>query len=150
MTLTDTSIANMPTDFYSLSLELRQKILLNSFDEPLANDVAFNTNLSRIDQALNGIGTDAKSFDFAPYISAWAHILKSTHSMVSQDLGFVIRTTIQALKAKSLCTLPHLSLPRSRPTNKSERWFSMLTVRGRSSFFLYRGEVLMDSLGRLR
>ncbi|KAE9975196.1 hypothetical protein EG328_003420 [Venturia inaequalis] len=101
----------MPTDFYSLPLELRQKILLNSFEEPLANDIAFNANLSRLKQILDGINTAAAKpfFHFAPHISAWAHTLKSTHPTINGDLEFVMRTTLKAVEAA-----PRYTSPKSR------------------------------------
>lgn len=128
----------MPIDFYSLSLELRQKILIDSFEEPLANDIAFNLNLTRLYQVIL-FDRDARSFYFAPHISAWANTLKSTHPMMSQDLGFVIQTMLRAVEVKPLSILSEL-IPRTNSrrnsVNKWERWYWMMSASSRLHFLV--------------
>jgi hypothetical protein len=114
--------ATMPTTFASLPLEMRQKILLYSFREPYAQDRAFNINLSLLYATYHNGYPYYRNPIQAPYTYAWACLLKRTHPLIENDLGFVLK---KALDEFGATMVSEIEMECEQKWDKHIRWWRM-------------------------
>ncbi|QDS70113.1 hypothetical protein FKW77_005274 [Venturia effusa] len=104
----DVTSNTMPPTYASLPLELRQHILHYSFHEPFNQDLNFNTNLAVLQSVYSTAvflpnlqrPIEHQQDISAPYTSAWAHTLHSTHPIVENDVKFVLDKALQRIEAR--------------------------------------------------
>lgn len=87
-----------PSSFLSLSREIRQIILYESFEDALNEDIGFNTNLAILHFLLTTY-THNRPVS-APSMGMWASRLAATHETASDDLGFVLSKRLDELEVE--------------------------------------------------
>ncbi|QDS70114.1 hypothetical protein FKW77_005280 [Venturia effusa] len=132
-----TAGSKMPTSFTSLPLELRQKILLLSFDEPYDQDWAFSLNYISLRCCL--VARSTKDYQVkVPFIHDWACVLKITHPDIEADLIWVLNKVLDTIEASFMAES-------ARVFNRSKclRWLRMSGVNN-FSLACYGGEELFS------
>lgn len=114
--------AQPATTFLSLSREIRQMILYESFEDALKQDIGFNTN-----HAVVQLWVTLKTCDgpvSAYNIDNWASTLASTNATVKDDLGYVLNNCLKELekeyKTKERYADPRHVNIRRRPLGRLE------------------------------
>lgn len=87
-----------PINFLSLPCELGQQKLLESFRDPLANDMNFSTNCTIL-KLLLGLGAQFTTTEYAPHVAAWGSILGSIYLIIERDLEFVLSQILTELES---------------------------------------------------
>lgn len=88
-------------NFLTLPRELRQKILFESFEHALEQDVGFNTNHAILHYLLSDHRNTCDRPVSAHHIGSWASTLAATHEIVSIDLGYVLEKRLEQLETRS-------------------------------------------------
>ncbi|TID19782.1 hypothetical protein E2P81_ATG06950 [Venturia nashicola] len=110
-----------PTTYASLSLELRQKILLYSVEESIALDIAFSHNMNLMQQ---GFRCFNRPITFLPNTHAWASSLKSTHKLVAADMAYVLKSKLDELEG-NIEYWGKWAMAHSMDSGKWLRWICM-------------------------
>ncbi|TLD30218.1 hypothetical protein E2P81_ATG06871 [Venturia nashicola] len=85
-----------PANFLTLPLELRQKILHESFNEACEQDIRFSDNVNLLDQILD---IRRPVVHLLPYIHRHASNLASVHRTIGYDMGFVLKQVLAAFES---------------------------------------------------
>lgn len=90
--MTATHEAEEPASFKTLPREIRQKILLESFQDATAKDLEFNklANLLCVSMATQYMG----KLEYAPHIMEWASTLRSTDTNLVSDIPYVVNQAL--------------------------------------------------------
>lgn len=87
-------------NFLTLPRELRQKILYESFEDALEQDVGFNTNHAILHYLLSTYRETCDRPVSAHNIGSWASTLAATNDIMSIDLGYVMKKRLEELEAR--------------------------------------------------
>lgn len=87
-------------NFLILPRELRQKILYESFEHALEQDIGFNTNHAILHYLLTNQRETCDRPVSAHSIGSWASTLAATHEIVSTDLGYVVEKRLKELEGR--------------------------------------------------
>lgn len=119
----------MPTDYASLPLELRQKILHYSFYEPHVQDRALNIKLIQLNGACNQTRSEPYTCQVHPqfpHTSVWASVLTTTHPLIENDVHFVLRKALDAFRGEDYVSSMKHGLQEKHKTYS--RWWDMTHV----------------------
>lgn len=84
----------VPTDYFTLPLEIRQQILAYTFPDLLQKDLALNRHLLRINY-LFVFGSPLPTS--APHIHNWATVLVQAHESIALDLPFLLKPLLKEI-----------------------------------------------------
>lgn len=95
-----------PSNFLSLSLEIRQQILSYSFEDPFHKDITHNQLSQEETYKLRIRGHDIEEWSIsspifgisAPNFDNWAITLSQVHESIAQDLPFVLKQYMKDLE----------------------------------------------------
>lgn len=111
------------TNFLTLPRELRQKILHLSFEQATAKDYEFNGYSNALRMAVHGPYVKDEVHPL-PHTAAWAHGLVSVHSVIEEDLGYVLEQVVRDVEWPFV--------PKNHNCGEMGRWRVLL---GRKSSF---------------
>ncbi|TLD30298.1 hypothetical protein E2P81_ATG06951 [Venturia nashicola] len=89
-------------NFLTLPREVRQKIIHESFEYALEQDIGFNTNHAILHYLLSSHRNTCDRPVSAHSIGSWASTLAATHEIVSIDLGYVLEKRLKELEIRAL------------------------------------------------
>lgn len=77
-----------PASFHALPREIRQKILIESFNDATSKDLELNTYINLISTLV--ADSYMETIGYAPHIMTWASTLRSIEPVIASDIGYVM------------------------------------------------------------
>lgn len=90
--------SSLPVSFLTLPREIRQKILHDSFEPALQQDIGFNTNHAILHYLLSKQRNTCPRPVSAHNIASWASTLSATHKIINTDLTHVLKSRLADLE----------------------------------------------------